>query len=162
MALYQQWQNNIDQKNNGGNDGFFQNYLALETEAYKAILSEKKTNLKGVLSELAKEYNMDEIVFTGFLDGINTSLVNSIDLEKLASDTEVNIDIDYEKLYYNMIGAKVSWLYGLSEWEDIFDATKRSQIKKQYGIDNQAVSEKVGRNDPCPCGSGKKYKKCCG
>ncbi|MCK5285895.1 MAG: preprotein translocase subunit SecA [Candidatus Pacebacteria bacterium] len=33
---------------------------------------------------------------------------------------------------------------------------------------NQAVgisttkSEKVGRNDPCPCGSGKKYKKCCG
>lgn len=25
----------------------------------------------------------------------------------------------------------------------------------------QAVSEKVGRNEPCPCGSGKKYKKCC-
>ncbi len=24
------------------------------------------------------------------------------------------------------------------------------------------ASEKVGRNDPCPCGSGKKYKKCCG
>jgi preprotein translocase subunit SecA len=24
------------------------------------------------------------------------------------------------------------------------------------------VSDKVGRNDPCPCGSGKKYKKCCG
>jgi len=23
-------------------------------------------------------------------------------------------------------------------------------------------SERVGRNDPCPCGSGKKYKKCCG
>jgi preprotein translocase subunit SecA len=25
-----------------------------------------------------------------------------------------------------------------------------------------AVGNKVGRNDPCPCGSGKKYKKCCG
>ena len=25
-----------------------------------------------------------------------------------------------------------------------------------------AVSTKVGRNDPCPCGSGKKHKKCCG
>ena len=23
-------------------------------------------------------------------------------------------------------------------------------------------NEKVGRNDPCPCGSGKKFKKCCG
>jgi hypothetical protein len=26
----------------------------------------------------------------------------------------------------------------------------------------QATTRKVGRNDPCPCGSGKKYKKCCG
>jgi SEC-C motif-containing protein len=25
----------------------------------------------------------------------------------------------------------------------------------------QARSEKIGRNAPCPCGSGKKYKKCC-
>jgi len=25
-----------------------------------------------------------------------------------------------------------------------------------------AAGHKVGRNDPCPCGSGKKYKKCCG
>jgi preprotein translocase subunit SecA len=26
----------------------------------------------------------------------------------------------------------------------------------------QASSRKIGRNEPCPCGSGKKYKKCCG
>ena len=26
----------------------------------------------------------------------------------------------------------------------------------------QAMSTKVGRNEPCPCGSGKKFKKCCG
>ena len=25
-----------------------------------------------------------------------------------------------------------------------------------------AHSDKIGRNDPCPCGSGKKYKNCCG
>jgi len=35
-----------------------------------------------------------------------------------------------------------------------------------YYVDGHAISpvksEKVGRNDPCPCGSGKKYKKCCG
>jgi uncharacterized protein YecA (UPF0149 family) len=24
------------------------------------------------------------------------------------------------------------------------------------------VKSKIGRNDPCPCGSGKKYKRCCG
>ena len=32
---------------------------------------------------------------------------------------------------------------------------KRAPVKK-------TAAEKVGRNDPCPCGSGKKYKKCCG
>ena len=30
------------------------------------------------------------------------------------------------------------------------------------GKSRSAVIEKIGRNDPCPCGSGKKYKKCCG
>ena len=30
------------------------------------------------------------------------------------------------------------------------------------GIQQRRVGDKVGRNDPCPCGSGKKYKKCCG
>ena len=25
-----------------------------------------------------------------------------------------------------------------------------------------SAADKIGRNDPCPCGSGKKYKKCCG
>lgn len=30
------------------------------------------------------------------------------------------------------------------------------------GINTPIRSERVGRNDPCPCGSGKKYKKCCG
>jgi len=28
--------------------------------------------------------------------------------------------------------------------------------------DAAAAARKVGRNDPCPCGSGRKYKKCCG
>jgi preprotein translocase subunit SecA len=34
--------------------------------------------------------------------------------------------------------------------------------KEQAGPPAPRVSEKVGRNDPCSCGSGKKYKKCCG
>jgi preprotein translocase subunit SecA len=30
------------------------------------------------------------------------------------------------------------------------------------GVQQRRVGDKIGRNDPCPCGSGKKYKKCCG
>jgi SWIM/SEC-C metal-binding protein len=28
--------------------------------------------------------------------------------------------------------------------------------------ETRRVEKKIGRNEPCPCGSGKKYKKCCG
>jgi len=47
------------------------------------------------------------------------------------------------------------------------DALKGTATNKGEGGERQVtqpitVEEKVGRNDPCPCGSGKKYKKCCG
>jgi len=35
---------------------------------------------------------------------------------------------------------------------------KSKQAAPQYKNDMRSI----GRNDPCPCGSGKKYKKCCG
>ena len=40
-------------------------------------------------------------------------------------------------------------------WVYAGQATPRGQTVKRE-------SPKIGRNDPCPCGSGKKYKKCCG
>jgi len=39
---------------------------------------------------------------------------------------------------------------------------KGKQQKKQADEDTGRKDIKIGRNDPCPCGSGKKYKKCCG
>jgi len=36
------------------------------------------------------------------------------------------------------------------------------QDSADYNMANSRSRTKVGRNDPCPCGSGKKYKKCCG
>ena len=52
----------------------------------------------------------------------------------------------------------------------IKDNLEREQVAKPTGTNasedapkhRQAVSKKVGRNEPCPCGSGKKYKNCCG
>jgi uncharacterized protein len=34
-------------------------------------------------------------------------------------------------------------------------------IRREEALDTQTQDGKIGRNDPCPCGSGKKYKKCC-
>ena len=107
---------------------------------------------------------MSETMFAGFLDGINTSLVTSIDVESVEPDTEIVLDIDFEKLYFNMHEAKADWLYNLKEWDSVLSEEKRKAIVKEFRLSKQFInnSPKVGPNDPCPCGSGKKYKKCCG
>jgi len=47
--------------------------------------------------------------------------------------------------------------------DDIFDANQDNYIHNENRVNEPVkVEKKVGRNDPCPCGSGKKYKKCCG
>jgi uncharacterized protein YecA (UPF0149 family) len=80
----------------------------------------------------------------------------------LTEETEIELDIDYEKLYFSMHKAKAKWLYNLSEWDNILDTDTRSRITAEYKSTIIAKSDKVGRNDPCPCGRGKKYKACCG
>lgn len=48
---------------------------------------------------------------------------------------------------------------------EIFEKYEKPHIRalydKPFKFDQSVKKEKVGRNDPCPCGSGKKYKKCC-
>lgn len=54
--------------------------------------------------------------------------------------------------------------YDCGEDEKFKALEQRIKLKEEQrpSNPNQAVIEKVGRNNPCPCGSGKKYKKCCG
>ena len=163
MSLYSQWQKKLEGPDgDSDNKKFFNNYISEEKEAYRTILGSKTTTIKGRISDLAKTYNMDVLTFTGFLDGINNSLETELDLESLTEDSEIELTIVLDKLYYNMLNAKAKWLYGLEEWDDLLPEEQRLEIKKQFNEDHRAVSHKVGRNDPCPCGSGKKYKKCCG
>ena len=159
MNIFELWKEKTEK---GGDPGFFDGYLEKEMNAYTEILSEGSGVLQGTCSELAEKYGMDLVVFAGFMDGMSTSLQSPLKLESLTEDSNIDIAIDFEKLLYNMHAAKANWLYLLEEWENILPEEKREEIKKQFNTDTQAVSNKVGRNDPCPCGSGKKYKKCCG
>ena len=61
-----------------------------------------------------------------------------------------------------MLKADADYLYTLKAWEGIFSEDKIMQIIKDFKRSKIVHKEKEpGRNDPCPCGSGKKYKKCC-
>jgi len=163
MGLYEQWKQKAEaQMSPQEQNAFWTDYLEKEKENYRLILANRIEKIEGRLADAAARFNMDPVVFTGFLDGINTSLVTELDLDSLTEDTELSAQIDFEKLYWNMHEAKADWLYNLQEWDGILSEEKRKELTKKFRLSKMAVSNKVGRNDPCPCGSGKKYKKCCG
>lgn len=164
MALYEQWEQLAQMAQTPEQQqAFWDDYFTMETEVYEKILDDTSVAYEGTLSEVAQQAGMDSVVFCGFIDGINTSLKKEIDLDKLKEDTKIKLDIDFEKLYFNMHEAKAKWLYTLPQWDKVLTQERRDEITREWRASRQAVSEKtVGRNDPCPCGSGKKYKKCCG
>ena len=109
------------------------------------------------------EYGMDVVRFGGFLDGINESLKTPNPVDTIVAESEVTVDIDLEKLYYNMVAAKADWLYNLPQWDALLTEERRKELYKAQKKSMTVVKgKKIGRNDPCPCGSGKKYKQCCG
>ena len=139
------------------------NYFAKETAIYKELLKNPDEVVTGTVEELAKKYGVDVMTMVGFLDGINDSLKKPNPIETMVADTEVNLGFDKELLYKNMVAAKADWLYELEEWDSIFDKDKQKELYKQQKASTTIVKEaKIYPNDPCPCGSGKKYKKCCG
>ena len=142
---------------------FWEEYLKVEASIYNEILNNKVEVVEGKVSDLANTYNTSVEYFMGFIDGISESLKEDIVLEEIEADSQISLKIDFEKLYYNMVAVEAHWLYNLPGWEAILSADKRKELQKAYKTSKTIVKEeKVGRNDACPCGSGKKYKKCCG
>ncbi|MCR4587055.1 MAG: SEC-C domain-containing protein [Lachnospiraceae bacterium] len=165
MALLEQWRSKAYDENANKQQlqQLWQNYFLKEKEIYQQLLASPKKVVKGTVKELAEKYGVDLMTMTGFLDGINDSLKEANPIEEMTEDTEVNLGFDTELLYKNMVAADADWLYNLEEWNEIFDEEKRKELyKEQKQSTTIRKGPKVYPNDPCPCGSGKKYKKCCG
>ena len=165
MELLEQWRNTAYSQEADAKElnALWQKYFELEKAVYEELLEDPKKEVKGTVKELAQKYNMELLQMVGFLDGINDSLVKPNPIETMKEDTEVSLKFDTEKLYKNMVGAKADWLYNLPQWDKIYDEAKRKELYLEEKKSGTIVKgHKVGRNDPCPCGSGKKYKHCCG
>ncbi len=142
---------------------FWNDYFMTEKEIYEKLLADPDTEVKGTVKELADKYGVDVNTMVGFLDGINDSLKEENPIETMDENTEVSLGFDKEKLYKNMVKADADWLYGIPAWNDIFDEAKLKELYLEQKKSGTIVKgKKIGRNDPCPCGSGKKYKHCCG
>ncbi len=97
-------------------------------------------------------------LFSNLMDNIRGTIVNTIFRVSIApANLEAQIQTPQKDLQ----------LKGASENVEQFGAAK--EIQASSGQPKEEAKQKpivnkntVGRNDPCPCGSGKKYKKCCG
>ena len=142
---------------------FWASYFKIEKDIYAQLLENPDEVVTGTVKELADRYGQSVMTMTGFLDGINDSLVTPNPIDTMDENTTVSLGFDKELLYKNMVDAKADWLYGLPQWDAIFTKEKQKELYLEQKKSGTIVKpHKIGRNDPCPCGSGKKYKLCCG
>ena len=159
MGLLQDWREYAYgvEINSKAGKAIWDKYFKEEKAVYEQLLAQPSDIVKGTVKELAEKYNMELKYMVGFLDGINDSLKEPNPIEDMTEDTEIKLDIDLEKLYYNMVEAKADWLYELPAWNSLLPAERRKELYLQQKKSGTVVKEKkIGRNDPCPCGSGKK------
>lgn len=164
MNLLKQWEEiAYKERTQEEYDAFWNEYLSKEQHIYEDLLLNKTNTIKGSLVLLAEKFGISNLNFAGFMSGINTSLENPIKVEELTEESEIDVVIDFEKLFFNMHVAKANWLIELPQWDNLLSTEKRHEIKVSYNRSKIVINEnKIGRNDLCSCGSGKKYKKCCG
>ncbi|MCM1539079.1 MAG: SEC-C metal-binding domain-containing protein [bacterium] len=165
MALLEKWRETAysEKANKGDLKRLWNDYFEKEKGIYAQLLDDPDQEVKGTVASLAEKYGVDLMTMTGFLDGINDSLKEPNPIEEMEKDTEVSLAFDKERLYKNMVAAEADWLYHLEQWNAIFDEDKQKELYKEQKQSATIRKEaKIYPNDPCPCGSGKKYKKCCG
>ena len=133
------------------------------------------------LIELCKTSNDDDYIFAAIADFIADIHLFSMlkDVEELYKENRVELSfigdfgdfIDSLFDYKHSVSRvkpiedtikKMGWWACFDNSEPIeFNEEKFQEFKEKYLEFDEIDYSKVGRNDPCPCGSGKKFKKCC-
>jgi hypothetical protein len=133
-----------------------------------SILSGTKTAfamkvLKELFFEVEDEDEQD-LVFEALCHQLSADALPEI--EEYMKNDPVSFMIGIEETAYGFYKVMGIDHHDLSKWKQIAE-DKDSEFNE--GLENERhlsvvtpIQSKVGRNDPCPCGSGKKYKKCCG
>ena len=95
-----------------------------------------------ILKRIADKYD-------NFMEVINKNIEKDFSYEELIEE--------YKSEYLkNKLYSSATILYCSNAFSQVFDIISTPKPEQT------TVTEKVGRNEPCPCGSGKKYKHCCG
>ena len=147
MSLLENWREFAysQERSQRAMDLFWADYFNQEKVVYEELLSAPDTIVTGTVKELAERYEMDINYMVGFLDGINDSLKAPNPIEEMDEETNVSLEYDKEKLYYNMVEAKADWLYNLPMWDEILTSEKRKELYKAQKASGTVVKgPKIG------------------
>ena len=100
-----------------------------------------------------------ELVFEGITGNLNDCMTEILQ-ESGIDRKKPKFDNTFDRYRYYLD----TWQYYKDATEDVSGSPKideNTSYEEVEAIPSRVETPKVGRNDPCPCGSGKKYKKCC-
>ncbi|GAB4220992.1 MAG: hypothetical protein Kow00102_12580 [Spirochaetota bacterium] len=137
-------------------------------EAYTAYVNASimraETFLKylstGQLDEMLKNEKVNKI-YSIFIGNVNLLKALIISMEEKWSQEDFASDTTFLKKLTGFVRVMWDTQIALKEHAKIFNLQKMNNKNIIEAIQQQTGTE-IGRNDPCPCGSGKKYKNCCG
>ena len=142
---------------------------------YDRVTNDYQDKLKDVPEEVVNEFEKAislRVIDTNWMDHISTMshLREGVGLRGYANENPLQAyTMEGYQLFDNMLNKINSEISVYLLKSEIRHNTERQTVSKKMitndGKDTvkiQKKSQKVGRNDPCPCGSGKKYKQCCG
>ena len=113
---------------------------------------------------LTGDAGLDQVAALEVLDDLHYAIVleaSPIERLNILRDYEVPLPSDHMQIVLDILSGMANstrlWSNNGYTPDELFEQYERKHLKK---LPSKAV--KIGRNDPCPCGSGKKYKRCCG
>ena len=164
MSIHEEWLALAYNDQGQSNKKLWDAYLPKEQKIYENILEEKITIIEGTLAELSEKFSMSLQETCGFIDGLREVASEPVEIESLVEDSPVKLEIDFENLYKTMVLYRAEHLYQLPQWQNVFDEDKLKEFFWEVKKSSVYIrsEDKIGRNEPCTCGSGLKYKRCCG
>jgi len=127
-------------------------------ETFTKIFQDK-TSVEGA-KECVEYFLKNDAVPDSILKRVESENKNFMDVINEILETDMTFDElikQYKSEYLNKtLYSSATVLYCSKAFSEVFDV-----ISTPKEAPSVPVSQKIGRNEPCPCGSGKKYKNCC-
>ncbi|WP_320045975.1 SEC-C metal-binding domain-containing protein [uncultured Ilyobacter sp.] len=116
------------------------------------------------LKSYIKTFVKDEEMAEGLCEDIQLSCEDNFSMESVAFEFERrDIEFESESQVKRLIPLVIDLANSTRIWENNgYTPNEMSSMEKEMRKPLKKGENKVGRNSPCPCGSGLKYKKCCG